>query len=70
MILTDREKEIMEAISSIGRRNISMKQIADYLGISHNHLRHKKMEMIRKNGYYTFMGFLCDYVKEKERSGQ
>ena len=66
MHLTDREEEIMEELSTIGRRNLSLKQIADSLGISFDYLCHKKVSMARKNGYFTFTGFLCDYVREKE----
>lgn len=65
MNLTDREIQIMEAISSIGKGNLSMKELADKLCISYDYLLHKKCEMVQKNGYLTFTGFLCDYVREK-----
>ena len=70
MILTDREKRIMEEISAIGRANISMKQIADRLGVSYDYLLHKRCEILRKNGYLTFTGFLCDYVRETAKEGR
>lgn len=65
MILTDREKEIIDKVVSIGKTNVSMKQVADSLGISLDYLNHKKCEIVRKNGYFTFIGFICDYLREK-----
>lgn len=67
MLLSEREREIMEAMSSIGKRNISMKEIASSLGITYNHLMKKRAIMQAKNGYSTFIGFVCDYVKEERK---
>ena len=38
MNITEREKEMLDAIASIGRQNLSMKDIADSLGISTEYL--------------------------------
>ena len=67
MELTDREKAFMDALSSIGKRNISLEEIADSLGISYKYLRRRRCDIPRKYGYFTFEGFLCDYVAEKTR---
>ena len=68
MNITKREKEIIDAIASIGKSNLSMKDIAHSLGISTDYLINKRGEIARKNGYFSFIGFICDYVRENELS--
>lgn len=68
MNITDREKEMLDAIASIGKQNLSMKDIADSLGISTEYLINKRGLIAKKNGYYSFIGFICDYVREQERN--
>lgn len=63
MKLTKRDREIMDAIVSIGKENVSMKEVADRLGITYDHLMHVRIEIARKNGYCTFIGFMCDYSR-------
>ena len=63
MKLTKRDREIMDAIVSIGKGNVSMKEIADSLGITYDHLMHVRREIANKNGYATFLGFVCDYSR-------
>lgn len=57
----------MDSIVSIGKDNISMKQIADRLGITYNHLMKKREEIAWKNGYATQLGCIIDYAMEVER---
>ena len=57
---------MIEAVANIGKQDISMKQIADDLGMSYDYFAHKRMQIARKNGYHTFIGFLCDYVRKYE----
>ena len=64
--LTRREVEIMDKITSIGRTNISMKQIADSLGLKYWYLMKKRSEMMKRNGYWTFLGFVCDFVRFRD----
>lgn len=66
MDLSERERELIEAIASIGKKNISMKEIASSLGISYKHFINQRMYIAHKNGYHSFAGFLCDYVREQE----
>lgn len=66
IILTRREIEIMDKIASIGRTNISMKQIADSLGLKYWYLMRKRSEMMKRNGYGTFLGFICDFVRFRD----
>ena len=68
LLFTNREKEMMDAIISIGNRNVSLQEIAKSLNISYLYLLHKRCEMAAKNGYHTFSGLMCDYVAEKTRS--
>ena len=56
---------MIEAVANIGKQDISMKQIADDLGMSYDYFAHKRMQIARKNGYHTFIGFLCDYVRNQ-----
>lgn len=63
MILTDNDRAILDAICDIGRDNISMKEIADRLGISYSYLMHRKTEIARNNGYATTQGMLIDYAR-------
>lgn len=67
MRLTDGENRIISAIASIGAANTSMQDVADSLNLSYWYLMQKRCEIARKNGYNTFLGFLCDYVAEKTR---
>ncbi len=55
---------MMDAIVSIGRDNTSMKEVADRLGITYSHMMQTRSNMVRRNGYSTFLGFLCDYLRE------
>ena len=64
MVLTKREKEIMDAIVSIGKENVSMKEIASRLGITYNHLMKVKYLIMLKNHYATPIGLIVDYAKE------
>lgn len=64
MKLTKREKEIMDAIISVGKDNVSMKEIADKLGISYNHMMKVKYFIMVKNQYSTPLGLIIDYAKE------
>lgn len=63
MILTDNDRAILDAICDIRRDNISMKEIADRLGISYSYLMHRKTEIARNNGYATTQGMLIDYAR-------
>ena len=66
MNLTKREREMIDAIASIGKENVSMKEISDRLGVTYDHLMHMRNNIARKNGYSTFIGFICDYVRSIE----
>ena len=57
---------ILDTICRIGRKNLSMKEIADSLGISYSYLMRRKVEIAHNNGYQTFIGFLCEYVRENK----
>ena len=48
MNITDREKEMLDAIASIGKQNLSMKDIADSLGISTEYLINKRGLIARR----------------------
>ena len=49
----------------IGKSNISMKQIAFNVGISYDQLRHRKSEMVSRNGFGTFLGFYHAFITEE-----
>ena len=71
MHLTRRDKAILDSICRIGKGNVSMKEIAETLGISYSYMMRRKAEIARNNGYATPLGLLIDYAKEqtqKERS--
>ena len=63
MRLTERDKKILDSIVSIGRRNTSMKEIADALGISYSYLMKRRTAMAHNNGYATPLGLMIDYAK-------
>lgn len=65
MILTDNDRVILDAICDIGKKNTSMKEIADRLGISYSYLMHRKIEIARNNGYATTQGMLIDYARNR-----
>lgn len=63
MRLTVRQREVLEACSTIGREDICNKELASRLGIAYKTLmRHKEMAM-RENGYTSWDGFLADFVR-------
>jgi len=64
MQLTNRQREVMEAYARIGKGNLCGRQIADGLGISYRRLNQIKGEILARNGYLTFLGALCDWVRE------
>lgn len=64
MRLTKREKEIMDAIVSVGKENVSMKEIASRLGITYNHMMKVKYLIMLKNNYATPLGLIVDYARE------
>ena len=68
MILTDPDKRILDAICNIGRSNVSMKEIASSLGISYSYLMRRKTEIAHNNGYYTTIGMLIDYARQRKSS--
>lgn len=65
MDLTEKDREILKAIMGIGKSNISMKQIASNVGISYDQLRHRKSEMVSRNGFGTFLGFYHAFITEE-----
>ena len=67
MNLTKREMEMIDAIVSIGKENVSMKEISDRLGVTYDHFMHTRNNIAKKNGYSTFIGFICDYVRHAEQ---
>lgn len=67
MELSCREQEVIEAIVTIGKQDICMKQMAGLLHIEYKTLMiHRKNAML-KNGYTSWEGFLCDYVREEKK---
>lgn len=67
MNVTCREKEMMDAIVSIGKRNLSMKEIANSLGVSYGYFMRKREEIAWKNGYATQLGCIIDYAVERAK---
>lgn len=65
MKLTKRERDIIEAIATISKQDIPMKQLSSMLGISYPVLIRHKKEAMRKNGYSSWDGFLADFVREE-----
>ena len=65
MELTDRQRAIIEAISTIGRQDITNKQLADMLHIKYGTLIQIKTEAMHRNGYMSWDGFLSDFVREE-----
>ena len=64
MRLTVRQREVLEACSTIGREDICNKELASRLGIAYKTLmRHKEMAM-RENGYTSWDGFLADFARD------
>lgn len=64
MRLTVRQREVLEACSSIGREDICNKELASRLGIAYKTLmRHKEMAM-KENGYTSWDGFIADFVRD------
>ena len=68
MWLTERDKKILDSIISIGRRNTSMKEIADSLGISYSYLMKRRSAMARNNGYATSLGLMIDYAASVKKN--
>ena len=67
MNLTNREAEVVEAIATIGKQNICMKQMAGLLHIEYKTLMAYRANILKKNGYSSWEGFLCDFVREEEK---
>lgn len=65
MDLTEKDREILEEIMGIGKKNISMKQVASNVGISYDQLRHRKSDMVNRNGFGTFLGFYHAFIIEE-----
>lgn len=64
MRLTVRQKEVLEACSTIGREDICNKELASKLGIAYKTLmRHREMAM-KANGYTSWDGFIADFVRD------
>lgn len=64
MRLTVRQREVLEACSTIGREDICNKELASRLGIAYKTLmRHKEMAM-KENGYTSWDGFLADFARD------
>lgn len=68
MVLTSRDRDILEAIYQVGRSNTSMKEIAESLGISYSYMMRRRTEIAHNNGYATVLGLMIDYVKERQSS--
>ena len=66
MKLTDRELEVVEAIVTIGKEDICMKQMAGLLHIEYKTLMAYRANILKKNGYTSWDGFICDYLREEE----
>ena len=67
MVLSEADKKILNAICGIGRDNISMKEIADRLGITYSYMMRRKSQIAHNNGYATTLGMMIDFVKEKAK---
>lgn len=62
LILTKREREIMESMATIGREDISMPALASMLHITYKSLMRTKYNAMRRNGYRSWEGFFADYI--------
>lgn len=70
MNLTARETEIVEAIATIGKEDICMKQMAGLLHIEYKTLMSYRANILKKNGYTSWDGFICDYLREEIKKEQ
>ena len=64
MILTVREREVIEAFATIVREDICAKQIAYRLGMCYRVLLKHKYNAMKRNGYTSWNGFLSAYAQE------
>lgn len=65
MNLTEKDRKMLYAIMAIGKRNVSMKQIASDIGMSYDQFRHRKCDMVARNGFGTFIGFYQAFIIEE-----
>jgi len=63
MSLTRREREYLERMSRIGRRDLCQKQIAAEMGLSYSRASKLRRQIMLKLGYRDFIGLMCDYVR-------
>lgn len=63
MKLTAKQKEVLEACSTIGRQDIPMKKLASMLGMSYRVLMRHRESAMKANGYTSWDGFLADFVR-------
>lgn len=64
MRLTVRQREVLEACSTIGREDIPNKELASRLGIAYKTLMLHRETAMKQNGYTSWDGFLADFVRE------
>lgn len=64
-MLTEREREVMERMVTIGKRDTTLKGIASELGITYHRIIEIRQNIARKNGYYSVEAMLCDYAVER-----
>lgn len=62
LILTNRERELLENLATIGREDIHMDSLAQMMGITYKSLMRMKYNAMRKNGYKSWEGFYADFI--------
>jgi len=65
MRLSAKEREYLERMSRIGRRDVCMKQLAAEMGISYSRLSKLRRQVLDKTGYRELVGLLCDYARRE-----
>lgn len=62
LILTKRERELLENLVTIGREDMRMDSLAKRMGITYKSLMRMKYNAMRKNGYKSWEGFYADFI--------
>lgn len=62
LILTRRERELLENLATIGREDITMASLSKMMGITYKSLMRMKYNAMRKNGYKSWEGFYADFI--------
>lgn len=65
VVLSPKQREVVESIATIGKQDIPMKELASRLGLSYRVMMRYKEEAMKRNGYTSWDGFLADFVKDE-----